>query len=77
MISVGPQATQPVKFIVSRSQPGTYSVDIGGQKGSFTINGVGGTSGRPVTGSMVVLITLVGLILVAAIVLMISFRRSA
>ncbi len=37
MISTGPQATQPVKFTVTRAEPGTYSVDVGGQKGSFTV----------------------------------------
>jgi hypothetical protein len=27
----------PVQFMVSKSQPGTYNVDIGGQKGTFTV----------------------------------------
>jgi outer membrane protein assembly factor BamB len=73
MVSVGPQATQPVKFTITETQPGTYSVDIGGEKGSFTINGTGG---KPVNGGLVVLIALVGLILAAAVVLVMKFRSA-
>jgi hypothetical protein len=41
MVSVGPQGTQPVKFTVTKAQPGTYSIDIGGQRGSFIVSGAG------------------------------------
>jgi hypothetical protein len=77
MVSVGPQATQPVKFTLTRAQPGTYTVDIGGQKGSFTILGAGGTTGKPVNGGMIALIVMVVLILATAVVLMMTFRRPA
>jgi len=36
-VNVGPGASYPVKFIVTKVQPGTYSVDINGQRGNFTI----------------------------------------
>jgi len=36
-ISVGPQASQPVKFIVARAQPGTYTVAVGQQGSSFAV----------------------------------------
>jgi hypothetical protein len=77
MVSVGPQATQPLKFIVSRSQPGTYTVDIFNQNGSFTVVGVGDTTGTPVHGGMIILVALMVMILAAAIVLVMSFRRAA
>jgi hypothetical protein len=76
MVSVGPQATQPVKFTVSRSQPGTYSIDVGGQKGSFTINGTGGTNGTPVNGGLIILVVLAVLILAAAVFLVMKFRSA-
>jgi hypothetical protein len=73
MVSVGPQATQPVKFTVSRSQPGTYSIDIGGQKGSFTISG---TESKPVNTGMIILIGMLVLIVAAAVVLTMKFRSN-
>jgi hypothetical protein len=73
VVSVGPQATQPVKFTVSRSQPGTYSIDIGGQKGSFTISG---TESKPVNDGLIILIAMVVLILTAAVVLTMKFRSN-
>lgn len=39
MVSVGPQGTQPVKFTIAKTQPGTYTVSIDDQRGSFTVNG--------------------------------------
>jgi hypothetical protein len=76
-VSVGPLGTQPVKFIVTKAQPGTYTADIGGQIGNFTILGTGGTTGKPANGGMIALIAMVLLILVTAVVLLMTFRRPA
>ncbi len=70
IVSVGPQATQPVKFTVSRSEPGTYSIDIYDQSGSFTVNSVGG---KPVNSGVVVLIAMVILVLTATVLLVMKF----
>ena len=74
MISTGPQATQPVKFTVTRAEPGTYSVDIGGQKGSFTVLGAHGrtSNASTVIGLIAALIT--GLLVTVVVML---FRRRA
>jgi len=77
MVSVGPQDTQPVKFTVTRAQPGTYSVDILDQNGSFTILGANGTADKPVNGGIIAIIVMAILILVTAVMLMRSFRRTA
>jgi hypothetical protein len=77
MVSVGPQVAQPVKFTVTKSQPGTYTVDVGGQKSSFTILGAGGTTSTHSSGGLIVLVVMTVLILAAAVVLMMSFRRTA
>jgi hypothetical protein len=70
MVSVGRQGTQPVKFTVTKAQPGTYAVDIAGQKGSFVILGAGGKAGSPASGGLIAIIilgvlvlTVVGLVL--------------
>jgi hypothetical protein len=76
-VSVGSLGTQPVKFIVTKSQPGTYTADIGGQGGTFTILGTGGTTGKAANGGMIALIAMVVLILVTAVVLLMAFRRHA
>jgi hypothetical protein len=77
MVSVGPQATQPVKFTVSKSEPGTYTVDIYDQNSSFTVLANSNTASKPVNGGLIILAALAVLVLAAAVVLVLSFRRSA
>ena len=74
MISVGPQASQRIKFTVAKSQPGTYSIDIGGQKASFIINGASSTTGKPVNGGVIAIIVACALVLTIFAVL-IALRR--
>ncbi len=76
MVSVGPHATQPVKFTVTKTQPGTYAVDILDQKGSFTILGAGNTAGASMNGGLIVILAL-GFLVIVTIVLMLAFRRRA
>jgi hypothetical protein len=72
MISTGPQATQPVKFTVTRAEPGTYLVDIGGQKGSFTVlDEHSGTSSASTVIGLIVALIMAFLITVAVML----FRR--
>jgi Leucine-rich repeat (LRR) protein len=75
MVSVGPQSSQPVKFTVARSQPGVYNIDIGGQKGSFTVFGANGntTHNAAVAMALATILTL-GLLLILVVVLL---RRRA
>jgi pimeloyl-ACP methyl ester carboxylesterase len=75
-IEVSPGTAYPVRFTVTKSQPGTYDVAIENQKASFTVLG-GTTSKAPVSGGLIVLIAMAVLILATAVVLMISFRRPA
>jgi len=37
LVNVGPQATQSVRFNITKAKPGSYSIDIGGQKTGFTV----------------------------------------
>jgi uncharacterized membrane protein len=75
MVSVGPHATQPVKFTVTKTQPGTYAVDILDQKGSFTILGASNTSNNVNSGLIAILA--LGFLVLVTIVLMLAFRRRA
>jgi hypothetical protein len=76
MVSVGPLTSQPVKFMVTRSQPGTYTVDVGVQRGSFVVLGDKKPGGRHVNAGLVAMLVL-GVVLVITVVLMISSRRPA
>jgi len=76
MVSVGPHASQPVKFTVTRAQPGTYSVDIAGQSGSFTILGAGSrTPGSSANSGLFAILIIGALIIATVVVLMLIFRR--
>jgi len=76
MVGVGPQGTQPVKFTVSRSQPGTYAVDIAGQKGSFTVRG-DSSSATINSGSLIAILVVGVLVILISMLLILRFRRSA
>lgn len=77
MISVGPQASQPIKFTVTKGQPGTYAVDIGGQTGKFTIKDTSGTTDTPINSGFIIILVIGVLALAIAVVLILSFSRSA
>jgi hypothetical protein len=66
MVSVGPQGTQPVKFTVTKAQPGTYTVSIGRQQESFAVLGSGTTAKPSVNGGMI------AISIVAVLVIMVS-----
>jgi hypothetical protein len=77
MVSVGPQATQPVKFTISKSEPGTYAVDILGQEGSFTVFDPGANAREPMNGAMIALLAMGILAVVVAVLIIRSYRRTA
>jgi hypothetical protein len=72
MVSVGPQGTQPVKFTVIKDQPGTYSVDVLGKTGSFTILGAGSTTGSNTGG--VIALAIIGVLVLATLVVLLIRR---
>jgi len=76
MVSVGPQGTQPVKFTITKAQPGTYTVDILGEQGSFTVLGAGGTAGAPVNGGLIALL-IMGMLVLATVLVLIFTRKPA
>jgi hypothetical protein len=78
MISVGPRGTQPVKFTVTKAEPGTYDVDVGGQTGSFTIVGTGNRTATPGSMGGLIIIFIIGmLILSTVVVLLLTFNHLA
>jgi hypothetical protein len=77
MVSVGPQGTQPVKFTVTKAQPGTYTVDIGGQKGSFTILGASSTATSKSDNVVMIAILVFCVLVLIAVVAVLLARRPA
>jgi PKD repeat protein len=77
IISVGPQATQPVKFTVTKAQPGTYAIDIGGQTSSFTILGASSTSTSRSANVGMIAILFFGVLVLIAVVGVLLARRPA
>ena len=75
-VSVGPQGTQPVKFTIAKAQPGTYTIDIQGQSGSFTVRGAGSSTGSHLNGGLIAILVL-GFVVIVTIVLVLAFRRPA
>ncbi len=77
VVSVGPQATQPVKFTVTRMQPGSYAVDIADQTSGFTI--VGETDNAPtVPNSTLIVLAAMGIVAtILAVMIILSYRRKA
>jgi hypothetical protein len=77
MVGVGAHGTQPVKFTVTKAQPGTYTVTIIDKSGSFTVLGAkssaGSTAGSK-TGALMAL-ALIGILIIASVVVLLS-RRS-
>ena len=76
MVSVGPQGTQPVKFTVTKAQPGKYIATIDGQQASFIVLG-SKTSMPSINGGLMALMLIGVLVLATMVVLILSFRRSA
>ncbi len=76
MVSVGPRATQPIKFTVTKSKPGTYTVDIGSQRDSFTV--LGNKPGQSSTSNNnVTILMAMGFLAIVAITIFLISRRSA
>jgi hypothetical protein len=75
MISVGPLASQPVKFTVSKSQPGTYAVDILGQESSFTVLDSGASNREPVNGAMIAILATGILAVAVAVLIILSYKQ--
>jgi len=75
-VSVGPQASQPIKFTVTKAQPGKYSVDIGGQTGSFVIPDTGSSSSAQSSSALVIFL-IIGVFVLATIMVLLLRRRPA
>jgi|GEM_PF-1303501 len=72
-VTVAAGKSQTVNFTVTEAQPGTYTVDIAGQGGSFVVLGAGANMNA---GLIAVVIAAV-LILATVVVLLLTFRRRA
>jgi hypothetical protein len=74
--TVDAHSAVPVNFTVTRSEPGTYAIDIGGQTGSFIVLADKASSGPPVNGAIIAMIIVAALIVGVVVVLTLTFRRT-
>jgi uncharacterized repeat protein (TIGR01451 family) len=74
MVSVGPQGTQPVKFTITKAQPGTYTVSIGDQKSSFIVAGAGSSPSAGM-GEGILFVSATAVIAILVVLLIIVARR--
>jgi len=74
-VKVTPGIAQPVRFTVTRAQPGTYAVDIGNQKSKFTIVGASRGGAGAGDGLILAAATMV-LVLVLMLGLLVIYRRN-
>ncbi len=77
MVSVGPRTAQPVKFTVTKAEPGTYTVDIAGQKSSFTVTDGKSTSSTSSNGAVIALLILGAMVIITVVALLVARRRPA
>jgi hypothetical protein len=72
-VTIAAGASQTVNFTVTKAQPGTYTVDIAGQRGSFVVLG----AGTRWNGGLIAIVIAGVLILATVVVLVVAFRRRA
>jgi hypothetical protein len=76
MIAVGPKASQPVKFTVTKNEPGTYTVDILDQNSSFIVLDKSNAARTPVNNGLINFLIIAAL-LIATVAALILSRRPA
>jgi hypothetical protein len=74
-VSVGPKATQPVKFTVIRTKPGTYTVDIGNQKANFIVIGAKTRAGTGIAGGLFIVFIAAVIAVLTGAVIVLARRR--
>jgi hypothetical protein len=74
MVAVGPKASQPVKFTVTKTEPGNYEVDILDQNGSFTILGNTNNAMIPINSGLINFLIITVLLIATAAALILSRR---
>jgi len=72
-VTVAAGKSQTVNFTVTEAQPGTYTVDIAGQSGSFVVLGTGAT----INAGLIAIVIAAVLMLATVVVLLLTFRRRA
>jgi hypothetical protein len=76
MVSVGPGGTYPVKFTVTKDQPGQYVATIDGHQADFVV--LGDKTSKSSSSTAPIIFVLAGImVLVVVAVTIFSFRRSA
>jgi len=76
MVSVGGNTAAPTRFTIVRNEPGTYTVDIGDQKASFTVLS-SSTSGGGGSKAAIPIIAVSALVVIVVVLVLLMYRRPA
>jgi hypothetical protein len=75
VVTVGGGSSRPVKFTVTKAEPGTYTVIMGSQRASFVV-GEGDAKAAPALSEGTIAMLLAGVVVVAfVIILAFAFKR--
>ena len=77
IVEVSPGAAYPVKFTVTKSEPGKYDVAIENQRASFVVLGGDSASRTSASSSLIALVIIAVLVLATAVVVLMAFRKFA
>lgn len=77
LVGVGPQTTMPLKFTVIKTEPGIYNVDVGGNRGRFTILAANGNTGSTNLSNGLIALLIGTLIIAAVMVILMAFIHPA
>lgn len=75
MVEVSPGTAYPVKFTVTKSQPGTYTVNIGDKRGSFIVLGTTSGSGQDTRGGQILVALTTVIVLLLCLMILVARRR--
>jgi len=75
LVTVGPGGSRPVKFTVTKAEPGTYTVIMGSQRASFLVVEDSAKSNVPFDGNAIPIMSFSALTVVIIGILILAFRR--
>jgi hypothetical protein len=75
VVTVGGSSSRPVKFTVTKAEPGTYTVIMGSQRASFVVTGEGASSAPTMSQGAMVLLIAVFVVIAFIIIVAFAFRK--
>jgi len=74
-VEVSPGTAYPVKFTVTKAQPGTYTVNIGDQKSNFIVTDAGSSPSAGMSEGLLLVIAMAAIATLVLLLIIVSRRR--